>query len=1052
MSCTKVVAGKYLQECDSDNMYQGDFLELDNDWQYVRHVRIYVMKEKLCLAELQDHGHEGLLLDGKRKNCVEISRSCVNIDLVKGSPYTIKINVKHPEHETSIYQLCDGQEFWPNFLKSLDLSGSQRQGVKARVLPSVTFDDMDDYISDSESECSSTSGGSSGDELGLPRCFTLCVRGQGLGTMSTWNVNNAMMMMNPSHVRRLNSGRDTRRSSIDFQGLLTDSTESLRRSNSFPQINYSSKSERSTSLSNLADLDDVLVDEDLRYGNLKPKRDILFKDNIGLEKTKSGVQNTLNFLSTLQYRTEFGKQHANSKREIILNEQIGRLIGQPSSIKFINSGAKITPGKNGTSLMPICESVANEKFETVKTNEQPLKASSARPYEVIDTTGPKFKLSFRKFWKRREKLGKLGTKPDSSCQHEQDPEQTLFVNKLAVDYKCQVSSMPSYAVSGDRRGGLGCDASGKKEAVVLTSVTKHNKEGSSPAGLQVKEKNKLTPHSQPTFTGKDTIRKKIVKRILSPITILRSVSEEEKNTVDLPQTDIDTSTKQTKSRESLSQQQPKKLLDMNPLYLAQELTLIDKELLIRIPWNELSTCGWMTKDKYLRSPNVMSMVEFFNRIALVVASEILFEIDPIMRVRVISKVIQVANKLRSIGNFNSLKALLGGLQCTAIHRLKETWKEVSSKRKKNFRDLSKLMSEEDNFAAYRQELDSLMRQGNPCLPFLGDFLTQIAQTQTYLACRKKKSPPKKETQEYMPSSNESESSPPAASPAQGTYMPSPSKEQRRRLSLARKRNGPIRENEAMFSKSSPNLPASCIRVVERAQHYRANRFRRCRSWQHSNDSGILVNNSDNSSLSASSNSFLTSNTSLGSESFVCHTKTACANHEERLLNSTFPKRDLGRTCSATVPISAKNSVKVKLRRHRSVSERCLAVSESASSLKGRLSILRSFRRSKSMDQAPSSESIQRLYSTKSENGGSPGKFIQTNEKCKNAKSVQDTTAEESGTELQLWHFHIAAIQYKFTSHAPIKQFLLSTSFNTEEDNYKLSLQRDPPCRKSTNVS
>ena len=37
----------------------------------------------------------------------------------------------------------------------------------------------------------------------------------------------------------------------------------------------------------------------------------------------------------------------------------------------------------------------------------------------------------------------------------------------------------------------------------------------------------------------------------------------------------------------------------------------------------------------------MAMVEFFNRIALLVASEILFEVDPLMRVRVISKVIQV---------------------------------------------------------------------------------------------------------------------------------------------------------------------------------------------------------------------------------------------------------------------------------------------------------------------------------------------------------------------------------------------------------------------------
>lgn len=485
MSCTKIVAGKVLQEYDCDSLYQGDFLELNSELQYVRHLRVYVMKEKLCLAELKEDGHEDLQSDGivKRNNCVEISRSCVNIDLVKGSPYTFKMSVKHPENETKVYQLCDGQEYWPDFLKSLDLCDSQRKGIKSpRVLPTVTFDDnMDDYISDSESECSSASEGSSGDDVGLPRCFTLCVRGQGLGAMSMWNVNNAMMMMNPSHVRRLARERDPRRASIDFVGFPTDSTESLRRSNSYPQINYSSKSERSRSLPNLTDLDDILVDEDLRYGNTKPKRDILFDDNIGLEKPNSGVQNTLNFISTLQYRTEFGKQHANTKRQFILNEQIGRLIAQPSSIKF-NSGAKIAGERNEKAmLLPVCESVVQENFETLKISEQPLKATSPRSFEVIDTGSNKFKLW--KFWKRRDKLGKFCPKADPSCQHDQDPEQTIFVNKLAVDYKCQVASMPSYAVSGDRRGGLGCDASGKREPVVLTSVTKQNKESLSPTGM-----------------------------------------------------------------------------------------------------------------------------------------------------------------------------------------------------------------------------------------------------------------------------------------------------------------------------------------------------------------------------------------------------------------------------------------------------------------------------------------------------------------------------------------------------------------------------------------
>ena len=55
-------------------------------------------------------------------------------------------------------------------------------------------------------------------------------------------------------------------------------------------------------------------------------------------------------------------------------------------------------------------------------------------------------------------------------------------------------------------------------------------------------------------------------------------------------------------------------------------------------------------------------------------------------------------------------------------------------------------------------------------------------------------------------------------------------------------------------------------------------------------------------------------------------------------------------------------------------------------------------------------------------------------------------------ELELWHFHVAAIQYNFPSRPQIKDFLLSTEFNSEEDNYRLSLQREPPANRSQSAS
>ena len=471
MSNGKVVTRRLHESYDSECLYQGEFLQLNNDLQFVRHARMFVMRDRICLASVDHEDGDCSSIN----NCLEISRSCVNIDFIKNSPYTFRLNVKYPENETNVYQLCDRQDSWPKFLKSFDLHDTvEESSNKQRVLPKVTFDEMDDYISDSESECSSLSEGSSGDDIGLPRCI-----GQCLGAMSIYNVNNAMMMMNPGHVRRLN--KDTnRRGSLDFLGLpSSDSNESLRHSNSYPQLNYNTKSELSRSLPNLTELDNVLVDDDLRCGSLHRPRRSGFGYNTHRHR-KSHTDDRTNFLSSVEYRTEFGIRHANNRRELYLNEQIRKLIAQPSSIKFCNTAGR-TQDKNENKLDPICESIAHEHFDEPKeTISQP----KSRTYEVIDTTGGKFKLSFKRFWKRREKFNiNKSVKPDASSQ-DSDPEQVVIINKLAVEHKCNIQSMPSYAVSSDRRGGLGADASGKKEQVNISTVTKQ-KDFASPTGKNI---------------------------------------------------------------------------------------------------------------------------------------------------------------------------------------------------------------------------------------------------------------------------------------------------------------------------------------------------------------------------------------------------------------------------------------------------------------------------------------------------------------------------------------------------------------------------------------
>ncbi len=76
------------------------------------------------------------------------------------------------------------------------------------------------------------------------------------------------------------------------------------------------------------------------------------------------------------------------------------------------------------------------------------------------------------------------------------------------------------------------------------------------------------------------------------------------------------------------------------------------------------------------------MVRSFNQLALLVPTEVLSETTPTARAKVISAFIQIAQRCYGLRNYNSLKAVLAGLQCTPIYRLDKTWKEVRPKRRK----------------------------------------------------------------------------------------------------------------------------------------------------------------------------------------------------------------------------------------------------------------------------------------------------------------------------------------------------------------------------------
>ncbi|KAJ9595941.1 hypothetical protein L9F63_012834, partial [Diploptera punctata] len=121
---------------------------------------------------------------------------------------------------------------------------------------------------------------------------------------------------------------------------------------------------------------------------------------------------------------------------------------------------------------------------------------------------------------------------------------------------------------------------------------------------------------------------------------------------------------------------------------------------------------WSRRDKNRshEAATVLATVNQFNAVSLRVISTVLMEPDmrPTERARVISTWIDIAQELRVLKNFSSLKAIISGLQSNSVYRLQKTWQVLPREKVELFEELARIFSEDNNRWAQRE---LLMREG-----------------------------------------------------------------------------------------------------------------------------------------------------------------------------------------------------------------------------------------------------------------------------------------------------------------------------------------------------
>ncbi|KAI9202628.1 ras guanine nucleotide exchange factor domain-containing protein [Polychytrium aggregatum] len=166
-----------------------------------------------------------------------------------------------------------------------------------------------------------------------------------------------------------------------------------------------------------------------------------------------------------------------------------------------------------------------------------------------------------------------------------------------------------------------------------------------------------------------------------------------------------------------------------PEDLAAQITLIEHRNFTSIKMHEFHHQAWTSKLKTKLAPNLVNFIDFFNRIAYGVASELVSEPKIKTRVTLLKRWIFVAHQCLKLRNYNTVFEIVAGLNMGCVSRLKKTWKALSKKYWDVWEMLNHVVSNEGSYRWYRSQIAEVVRSnstgGIPCVPYLGVNLSDL---------------------------------------------------------------------------------------------------------------------------------------------------------------------------------------------------------------------------------------------------------------------------------------------------------------------------------------
>ncbi|KAK5715434.1 Ras guanine nucleotide exchange factor bud5 [Elasticomyces elasticus] len=163
------------------------------------------------------------------------------------------------------------------------------------------------------------------------------------------------------------------------------------------------------------------------------------------------------------------------------------------------------------------------------------------------------------------------------------------------------------------------------------------------------------------------------------------------------------------------------ILDLDPIEIARQLTLVTSKIYCDIRPEELLSLDWGKRGTE-KARNVRAMCTVNTDLAHVVGDTILTPDDAKKRALVIKHWSKVGMQCLELNNYDSLVAIMCSLNSSVVSRLRRTWELVSKNAKLRLTELNSVIDLSRNQASLRKRFET---QVPPCIPFLGIYLTDL---------------------------------------------------------------------------------------------------------------------------------------------------------------------------------------------------------------------------------------------------------------------------------------------------------------------------------------